>query len=259
MKVFISWSGELSHQVAKALRDFLPVVLPGLTAWMSSTDIPKGSRWGNKLGQELSDTDYGIVCVVPGNWEEPWLNFEAGSLAKSVEHAHVAPVLVGLDPADISGPLSQFQATKFEREDVRMLVRDLAKLMKVPPPAQDIDRNFDICWSGLSSNVHGAVEAIAGQEASMRAGPGARAAPAAAGPSGIEIQILQAIAMRFGGQADEEPLALAFRMPRQKVTYHLEALESAGLLDTFPDTMRGIYVYSVSSAGRKFLVDKGLL
>ena len=82
MKVFISWSGELSHRIALHLKEWLPVVLPFVDAWVSSEDIPKGTRWGTELATQLEGTNSGIVCLVPGNLNESWLNFEAGALSK---------------------------------------------------------------------------------------------------------------------------------------------------------------------------------
>ena len=82
MKLFISWSGEVSHRVALHFKEWLPVVLPFVEAWVSSEDIPKGSRWGAELATQLEGTDAGIVCLVPGNIDEPWLNFEAGALIR---------------------------------------------------------------------------------------------------------------------------------------------------------------------------------
>jgi hypothetical protein len=259
VKVFISWSGDLSHQIAIALHDWLLVVLPGIRTWVSSADIPKGSRWRTELAQQLDNANFGIVCVVPGNTEEPWLNFESGSLAKSVNDGRVAPLLVGLQPADLAGPLSQFQATRFDKEEMRRLVHDIATLMASPLPQGEVDRNFETCWPDLSSRVASAVQADSvvrhARGSSQAAAPGA----AGAEPQDVQVKILQALATQLSGQADEGTLSRAFRMPQQKLLYHLEALESFGLLETYPDTMRGIYVYSVSSTGRQFLVSRGLL
>ncbi len=73
MKVFICWAGELSHEVALILRDWLPSVLQHVNPWVSSEDIDKGAQWTVTLGKELGATPFGIVCVVPGNLAEPWL------------------------------------------------------------------------------------------------------------------------------------------------------------------------------------------
>jgi len=43
MKVFISWSGELSHKVARIFRDWLPNVVQILEPYVSSEDIDKGN------------------------------------------------------------------------------------------------------------------------------------------------------------------------------------------------------------------------
>ena len=39
MKIFISWSGEQSREMAEALRDWIPDVLPEAEPWMSVADI----------------------------------------------------------------------------------------------------------------------------------------------------------------------------------------------------------------------------
>jgi hypothetical protein len=44
MKVFISWSGSRSKQIAKILHDWLPIVLQNIEAFMSTEEIEKGMR-----------------------------------------------------------------------------------------------------------------------------------------------------------------------------------------------------------------------
>src|SRR4051812_6219646 len=85
LKVFISWSGERSKAVAEALKEWLPVIFQDLDAWVSSHDIKAGERWESEIGGQLETTDLGILCLTGDNLTAPWLLFEAGSLAKSVD------------------------------------------------------------------------------------------------------------------------------------------------------------------------------
>ena len=111
MKIFISWAGETSRQVALALRDWLPLIIQAIKPWMSEVDISAGSRWIKEISIELEQTSIGIICLTKENQHSPWLIFEAGALAKSISDAYVCPYLIDLEPSDIvQGPITQFQA-----------------------------------------------------------------------------------------------------------------------------------------------------
>ena len=94
MKVFISWSGDLSHKVAIVIRDWLPAILQYVEPYVSSEDIDKGVRWSSDISKELDNSKFGILCVTKENFEAPWLNFEAGALGKSFETGRVSPFLL---------------------------------------------------------------------------------------------------------------------------------------------------------------------
>ena len=82
MKVFISWSGELSLEVAQLLKRWVKCVLQATEPWLSSEDIAKGSLWSNEINEQLVKTSVGIICVTRENATTPWIHFEAGALAK---------------------------------------------------------------------------------------------------------------------------------------------------------------------------------
>ena len=63
MKVFVSWSGNASHDVAKALKDWLPNVIQAVDVFLSSEDIAKGSVWFHELGEVLDES--GVRHSVP--------------------------------------------------------------------------------------------------------------------------------------------------------------------------------------------------
>lgn len=153
MIVFISWSGSLSKQVASILRDWLPTVLQSVDVWVSSEDISKGARWSPEVAKALDDSIFGIICVVPGNVAEPWLNFEAGALSKSLENSRVTPFLFALSPTDLSGPLTQFQATGFSRDEILNLIYSMNESCPKSVSKDRLKRIFDLCWPGLKNEL----------------------------------------------------------------------------------------------------------
>ncbi len=162
MKLFLSWSKARSNQVATVLREWIPSVIHRVEPWMSSEDIEKGQRWGIELSEALASTSHGLLCVTAENMREPWLSFEAGALAKSVSVARVRPVLLDLSPADVVGPLSQFQATALtERDDVLKLMSSLNAGTDKPVDGRLLEKCFDRAWGELESAMDALLEVSA--------------------------------------------------------------------------------------------------
>ncbi len=126
MKVFISWSGETSFQVAKILKEWIPCVIQGVEPYFSSEDIDKGARWSTDIAKELETASFGILCVTKENLQSQWLNFEAGALSKAIDKAKVCPLLYHLKPSDISdSPILQFQMTNVDKDDMFKLFKSI--------------------------------------------------------------------------------------------------------------------------------------
>jgi TIR domain len=124
MKLFISFSGETSHQIAQNVRNFLTLILPAVKPFLTSADVDKGARWAGEISRELGQSNYGIICLTADNLQSQWLAFEAGALAKQVE-ARAATLLFGLNHEQVPYPLKMFQGTLFNKADVRQLVGTL--------------------------------------------------------------------------------------------------------------------------------------
>ena len=101
MKVFISWSGDLSQRVGLLLRDILPMILNGVEVFMSKHDMGSGTRWNEELSSELGQSDFGILVLTPRNLTSPWLLFEAGAISKHAEARAVGLLVGGLAPTDV--------------------------------------------------------------------------------------------------------------------------------------------------------------
>lgn len=165
MIIFISWSGEPSHTVALALRDWLPHVIQSIDPYVSSEDIEQGAPWFPDIAQQLDQASFGIICVTKANAGSRWMNFEAGALFKSVKSVqrHVSPFLIDLKPTDLVGPLAQFQATEPNLDGVTKLVRSLNILGD--PRLRDalLDAEIERWWPDLEQELRSAQEVAAAQ------------------------------------------------------------------------------------------------
>lgn len=159
MKVFISWSGELSREIAEILRDWLPAVLQSVKPFFTPSDIEKGARWGKDISQELESSMFGIFCMTRENLSRPWIMFEAGALSKRVDSSRVCPLLFGVESTDLEGPLVQFQASPFSEIEVKKLVRTMnAGLGEQRLEDAVLNSVFEMWWPKLSERVSKALE-----------------------------------------------------------------------------------------------------
>jgi hypothetical protein len=156
MKVFLSWSGSTSKQVAQALRQWLPYMIQAVEPFMSSGDISKGDAWNDVLANELLDSEYGLICVTPFNISHPWLLFEAGAMSRHIGKKKVAPVLYGVTPSALDhGPLSQFQSTDLLcRDDLLRLIGVLNRSESIHSVQEELlEATFDHWWTQLSGQL----------------------------------------------------------------------------------------------------------
>lgn len=162
-RVFISWSGDRSREAAQAFRDWLPSVLQNVKPYFTPDDIDKGSRWAGEIRDELEATDFGIICLTRENLIAPWILFEAGALSK-LEKSKVAPLLLDVEPAEVTGPLGLLQLTRFNKDEVLKLLssinRALGDLGLDPTVLVNV---FDRWWPDLEQSIKKALETPPGQ------------------------------------------------------------------------------------------------
>jgi hypothetical protein len=121
---------------------------------MSDTDISAGSRWLNNVSSELSEAQFGIICVTPENQNNPWLLFEAGALSKVIDQTHVCPLLINLTPGQLAGPLSQFQANQITADGTLKIVSTLNRLLgPAQIPEADFEEIFNVWWPHLEDKL----------------------------------------------------------------------------------------------------------
>jgi hypothetical protein len=155
MKVFLSWSGDISLKVACAFREWLPSVIQSIKPYVSSEDIDKGTRWSTDIAKELEQSSFGILCITKSNLTAPWINFEAGALSKAIEKSNVSPFLFGVKRSEVQGPLLQFQSTIFEKEDVSKLVFSINNVIEDSEKLEDahLKKTFEVWWPDLEKQL----------------------------------------------------------------------------------------------------------
>jgi TIR domain len=154
MRVFLSWSGALSKEIADIFRRWLPAVLQSVKPYFTPDDIEKGARWNGEISKELEASRVGLLFLTPENLEAPWLMFEAGALAKNLDRSRVCPILFGLEAADIKGPLVQFQACQFEVDDIFRVVKMMNEnLGDAALGGEVLDSVFKKWWPDLETQV----------------------------------------------------------------------------------------------------------
>jgi hypothetical protein len=154
MKLFLSWSGEISKKVALIFYDWIPSVIQSIEPYISIEDIEKGARWGNSISSELEQSSFGILFVTPDNIKAPWLNFEAGALSKAINISFVSPFLFGVKNSDLSGPLVQFQSTLFDKEEIKKLVNSINKSCSDGALTETrLNSIFEKWWPDLESSL----------------------------------------------------------------------------------------------------------
>src|SRR5258706_9667097 len=152
MKVFISWSGDRSKMIAKALKSWLETFFQTIEVFMSESDIEPGTRWAYRLNDELQISNYGIICLTPENLNSQWILFEAGALSNQVRN-RVTPLLFQVEFAEVKGPLSQFQYLKVEEEGFRKLATAINSNLEKPLSHDKMKDYFQVWWGQLHQTL----------------------------------------------------------------------------------------------------------
>ncbi|MEQ8965992.1 MAG: toll/interleukin-1 receptor domain-containing protein [Azospirillaceae bacterium] len=165
MKVFISWSGEVSEKVASEFHTWLPGALQIVRPYFTPSDIEKGARWGSEISQELESSDVGVLFITRENIGSPWLIYEAGALSKSLEKARVCPIVLDVSHNDLPAPLRQFQAAEFNEPDMKKILRTINGAAGSSGLEDSVlDSVFDLWWPKLEQKVHQIMDGYQGKK-----------------------------------------------------------------------------------------------
>ncbi|MBD8535680.1 TIR domain-containing protein [Plantibacter sp. CFBP 13570] len=165
MKVFVSWSKPLSHEVAKSFASWLPKVIQECREPFVSSDTAKGEAWFQAITEQLKASKVGVVFITAENRHEEWIHLEAGAMYASFGKS-LCPVLVGIRKADYDGPLSNLQLTEAEdRDDMLLLMRTINDVLETPLPASTLEESFDAWWPKLQAQLTQAIASSSSRDA----------------------------------------------------------------------------------------------
>jgi hypothetical protein len=85
----------------------------------------------------------------------PWVLFEAGALAKALDHSVVCPYLLDVKPSALEGPLNQFNAVMADEGGTLGLFRSINRAL---PPHQRLDddilrQTFQAWWPRIKEDL----------------------------------------------------------------------------------------------------------
>ncbi|WMJ22192.1 toll/interleukin-1 receptor domain-containing protein [Paludicola sp. MB14-C6] len=159
MKVFISWSGELSKKIAEILKRKIPCIIQSVEVFYSSNDIQKGENWDAKLVDELASCNFGIVCLTQENVNAPWVHFESGALSKALD-SRVSALLIDINPSELKGPLSKFQNTKIDKEDFKLLMTSINNATESKLSKEVLEETFEMVWKSIDEEIKSVLSSV---------------------------------------------------------------------------------------------------
>jgi hypothetical protein len=148
--LFVSWSGKRSGDAAVAFAKWIPEVIPDVRPWLSKHNIAAGAPWQHELTANLTTCPYGIFMVTKDNLHAPWLNYEAGSIARKLG-IDTRLMVILLDDHRVTGPLEAFQATRLDDEEMEKLVLDMNNVLGKPDWAGTVKIVFKEKWPSLAT------------------------------------------------------------------------------------------------------------
>ena len=153
MELFITWSGEYSKELGNQFNEWLPPVLQSVHPYFSPDDIHKGAKWFTEVSKQLDKTNFGIAMMTNSNLQSPWIMFEAGAVAKRLGTGKFCPILFGVKPIDLQGPLTEFQAAPFEKTEIKRLIISMNDSCDEKINLKIIDKTFEAFWPDLEKRI----------------------------------------------------------------------------------------------------------
>lgn len=130
-----------------------PSIIQSVEVFYSSDDIEKGENWNVRLSEELAKCKFGIICLTKENVLAPWINFEAGAISKTLD-SKISTFLIDINPYDIKGSLTRFQATRLDKRDFLKLVLSINNSLDNSIDIKVLENTFEAIWDKIVEEIN---------------------------------------------------------------------------------------------------------
>jgi hypothetical protein len=170
VRVFLSWSGETSKLVAKALHDGMELLSPRLEPWLSE-DLEPGAEWASTLVPQIRRARLAVLCLTRRNVSAAWIAFETGAYYSSSRlRKAVVPFLLDIPPAELTFPLALFQSVSADWTGLKMLFTRIGELVGID--ASTVEEQFaKSIWPQLNDQLTTIRKLQAEAEVAAHGGP----------------------------------------------------------------------------------------
>lgn len=164
MKIFLSWSGNRSKEIALLLKKFLEGLFRNdVNVWMSHESITYGSMSIQEIHTALINSDKCIALITEDNISSPWIMYEAGTImgqnsantVKANNRDIIIPILFD-DISDlkfVGNPLNQFQRLQYNRKTMLRLVKQFNGATRSFTEDDILEKQFSLNWSALNKEI----------------------------------------------------------------------------------------------------------
>lgn len=130
-KIFISWSGDLTKEIANNFFNLLNNVFSNMCSRIFfSRNIEYGKYWYDRINNNLEKASYGVVFLSKNNLNSPWLNYELGGLSVgNTENLTFFRVNQNVDTSH--SPVNARQECPFTNRDINTLLQNIKNKMNL--------------------------------------------------------------------------------------------------------------------------------
>lgn len=122
MPVFISWSENLSKNLAEVFKKWLKDSFD-IETYFSEKNIEPGAAWFSDMSKNLEKSRICLSFLTEENLKNPWMFFESGAIFKGSNDSSVCPILFGVERSKIKGtPYDCFQSFSFSKTEILSLI-----------------------------------------------------------------------------------------------------------------------------------------